>query len=207
MPYFPFFMNIEGESCLVVGGGNTALRKIEKLLPFKPEIHVVAKNICEEIRGLNSVEVSEREFRDDDIAGVRFVIAATNNRDLNARIAMLCKNAKIPCNSVDDPENIPKNWGFFFPALVHYGDVVVGISTGGKSPVLAAKLRGEIENFIDPKIAEICERMGELRSYVKDRFPNEAARKKAFKSALECCFENDTVPGLEELIDYLKEQI
>jgi precorrin-2 dehydrogenase/sirohydrochlorin ferrochelatase len=80
MPYFPFFANIENMPCLVVGGGQVALRKIEKLLDFSPIIKVVASKACDEIKVLaerGMITLFERAFKDSDIDGSTFVITAT----------------------------------------------------------------------------------------------------------------------------------
>ena len=92
MPYFPFFANIENMPCLVVGGGQVALRKLEKLLDFSPIIKVVALKACGEIRELadrGMITLFERAFKDSDIDGSTFVITATGDRGVNRHISAL----------------------------------------------------------------------------------------------------------------------
>ena len=92
MPYFPFFANIENMPCLVVGGGQVALRKIEKLLDFSPIIKVVALEACGEIKKLakrGMITLFERAFNDSDIDGSTFVITATGDRGVNRHISQL----------------------------------------------------------------------------------------------------------------------
>lgn len=198
MPYFPFFADISGRRCLIVGGGRIALHKIKKLLPFSPEIHVVASVISREITDIPGVAAVQREFRDSDLEGVCFVIAATDRREVNAHVAELCRSSGIPVNAVDDPENCT----FFFPALAQRGDMTVGISTAGKSPLIAAELRRQAEKLLTPEMAEICSLMGFIRPYVRRKFPEEGQRAKAMAAALEFCTTGD-LPDEEALLAFI----
>ena len=90
MGYFPFFADIKNKRCVVVGGGNVALRKVEKLLPFEPEIVVVAPTVCSELKNISGIEITERNFLDSDIDNTFMVISATDNAELNAHIFSLC---------------------------------------------------------------------------------------------------------------------
>ena len=101
-----------------MGGGTVALRKIEKLSPFKPSITVVSPKICREILKFN-VKVVEREFDDNDLNGTFCVISATDNERVNSHIFELCKEKNILVNTVDDKEKC----GFIFPALVQKNSV------------------------------------------------------------------------------------
>ena len=112
MAYFPFYIDIENKNILVVGGGTVALRKIEKLSPFKPSITVVSPKICEEILKFN-VKAIEREFDDNDLKGAFCVISATDNEKVNSHIFELCKKKNILVNTVKKK----KKCGFIFPAL------------------------------------------------------------------------------------------
>ena len=205
MPYFPFFANIKNMPCLVVGGGQVALRKIEKLLDFSPIIKVVALEACGEIRELfqsGKIELEERAFEDVDIDGKAFVITATGDRGVNRHISQLCRQRHIPCNAVDDPESCT----FFFPALVTEGDVCIGISTGGKSPTLASHLRKTIQGQAEGRLGDICDVMGRVRDYALENISTEQARKKAMAKVMKKCLESDVLPTEEQLIEMIKEQ-
>lgn len=112
MAYFPFYIDIENKKILVVGGGTVALRKIEKLIPFSPDITVVAPKICDEIKALN-VKIIDRRFCDSDLDGAFCVVSATDDETLNGRIFQLCNEKNILVNTVDDKEKC----GFIFPAI------------------------------------------------------------------------------------------
>lgn len=199
MPYFPFFVNIEGRRCLIAGGGRIALHKIRKLLDFSPEIHVVSPEICPEILEIPGILPERREFRPGDIDGAFFVIAATDDTEVNSVISALCRERGIPCNAVDSPEDC----SFYFPALARRGDITVGVSTAGKSPLIAAKLRREAEALLTPELADICALMGELRPAVRERLPQEKQRAAVMTAALEHCMERGKAPELPELLDFI----
>lgn len=200
MPYFPFFVDITGRPCLIVGGGRIALHKIRKLLPFSPEIHVAAPDISPEIEALPGLHISHRDFTDSDLDGMSFVIAATDDAGVNSYVARLCLERNIPCNAVDQPESCT----FFFPALVQRGDITVGISTSGKSPLLAAELRRQTEELITPEMAEICSLMGCVRGKIRGRFHTEAGRKTALTAALGFCLREEN-PDEERLMRFIDE--
>lgn len=157
MKCFPFMKDISNETCLLVGGGEVALRKAEKLHPFGVQIVVCAHEIRQDLRAL--VKECHREYDASLLAGADFVIAATDDRALNARVAADCRKRGIPVNCVDEKELCD----FYFPALITAGDVTIGISTGGASPALAAALRAWLEQKLPKNLAEIARRAEALR--------------------------------------------
>ena len=183
MGYFPFFIDIKGKKCIIVGGGNVAARKIEKLLPFEPYITVIAPEISDDITSLNGIKIIKRKFRDEDIDSAFFVISASDDEQLNAHIFKLCRKKNILVNTVDDLDKC----GFIFPAVVHKNDITVGISTSGKSPIFASYLRKKTENMIDEKCLETIEILGKFREKIKREISSEAVRKKAFEKILKMC--------------------
>lgn len=199
MGYFPFYMDIAGKRCLIVGGGTVALRKAEKLLPFAPQITVIAPEICGKMRQL-PVECIMRSFTDSDLNGAFMVIAATNDAALNRRIYQICTEQKILINTVDDIENC----SFIFPALVHCPPVTVGICTGGSSPVFAKYLRQMIEDDLDDRTLEIAEILSRFRPIVKQKFDTESARKSAMEAILAACLASENLPDDAEITELLE---
>ena len=200
MAYFPFFIDIENKKILIVGGGNVALRKAEKLVQFGADIVVVAPEICAELERLDGVKLIRRRFENKDICTAFAVIAATNDKQLNARIYALCNDLGILVNTVDDPENC----GFYFPALVRKNNVTVGISTGGTSPIFARYLREKTEELLDEKTLAAGDVLAKYRPLIKQRFPTEEQRKNAAKAVLERCTENGVIPTdgeIKELVE------
>ena len=200
MAYFPFFIVIENKKILIVGGGNVALRKAEKLVQFGADIVVVAPEICAELERLDGVKLIRRRFENNDICTAFAVIAATNDKQLNARIYALCNDLGILVNTVDDPENC----GFYFPALVRKNNVTVGISTGGTSPIFARYLREKIEELLDEKTLAAGDVLAKYRPLIKQRFPTEEQRKIAAEAVLERCTESSMTPTdgeIKELVE------
>lgn len=186
MGYFPFYIDIENKKCLVVGGGIVALRKVLKLLPFKPKITIVADEICDELNKIEEIKILNRKFKDTDIDNAFMVISATDDNELNTHIFELCKSKNILVNTVDYKEKC----GFIFPALVKRDNVTVGISTSGKSPLYCKVLRKKIEKSLDEKCDKAVEILSKYRMHIKSEIKSGENRKKAFERILEICGEN-----------------
>lgn len=184
MAYFPFFVDLEGQRGLIVGGGTVALRKAEKLLPYGPALTVVAPEPVSELAAL-PVELTRREFQPEDLDRADFVIAATDNEEENHRISALCQGRKIPVNVVDDKEAC----GFLFPALVRRGNLSVGVSTGGSSPTAAIWLKEQIEGLLPEQTEEILTWLEAQRSLLKERLPDQRARAACFARLFAACLE------------------
>lgn len=200
MAYFPFFIDLSGRKCLIVGGGKVAARKLKKLSGFGADITLVAPEICEEVH-TEGAELIRRGFRDTDLDGAFLVIAATNDRQLNHRIYTLCTERGILVNTVDDIENC----GFIFPALVHREDITVGISTGGKCPAMAKYLRRTIEEQVDEKLLSCAETLSRYRPVIKAMFVTERARAAAMGSLLYHLIKGGTPPDdIMKLLEEMK---
>ncbi len=179
MGYFPFFVNIEGKSGLIVGGGEVARRKVLKLLPFGPCLTVVAPMIEEELLENKAVTCVQRAFRKEDIRGQMFVIAASDEADVNREVGRLCREKNIPVNVADEKEAC----SFLFPALVREGRLTVGISTEGASPSMAGRIRSSVEASLPHGIGEELERLANLREQVKKEVPAREHRTEILKQA------------------------
>lgn len=185
MSCFPFFMEIGGRPALIAGGGTVALRKIEKLLPYGVRLTVVAPDISAEIAALPGLRLLRRPFRPEDLEGMAFAIAATADREVNQRIAALCRERSILVNVVDDPADCT----FLFPALVKRGELSIGISSGGASPSAAVYLKDRIAELLSDHIEDILDFLRDVRPRVKSALPGEAARARAFDALFRRCLE------------------
>lgn len=182
MPWFPFFVNLEGTEGLVVGGGTVAQRKVDKLLPYGPHLTVVAPELCPPLEENPDLTLRRRPFQESDLdPAPAFVVAATGDRELNHRIAGLCRARRILVNVVDDPAAC----GFFFPALVRRGRLSVGISTSGASPTAAVWLKEKIEAMLPSHFAAVLDRLEERRAAMKAEEPDEKRRAARFRNAFE----------------------
>lgn len=194
MGYFPFFVDVENQNCLVVGGGVVALRKIEKLLPFNPNITVVSPKIHKEILSIENINIINRKFDFNDLKEKSFVITATDDKVLNKEIYNSCKENNIPVNTVDDKDNC----SFIFPALAKNNSVTVAISTSGKSPLYAKYLRKKIENLIQDS-KSIVDNLSKYREKIKNEISLEENRKIAFEKLLDYSLNNENIT--DDLVD------
>ena len=200
MAFFPFFIDISDKKILIAGGGNVALRKAEKLLPFGAAITVVAPAVCGEFSRLPGITTIQRGFRDGDIEDAFAVIAATDDRALNSRIYKLCTERGILVNTVDDPENC----GFYFPALVRAGSVTAGISTGGTSPIFARYVREILTAALDEKTLAAGDILVRYRPVIRQMFDTEEQRKNAAEKLLELCVSGGGIPTDNEITELLE---
>ncbi len=194
MGYFPFFVDVENQNCLVVGGGVVALRKIEKLLPFNPNITVVSPKVHKEILSIENIDIIKRKFDFNDLKEKSFVITATDDKVLNKEIYNFCKENNIPVNTVDDKDNC----SFIFPALARNNGVTVAISTSGKSPLYAKYLRKKIENLIQDS-ESIVDNLSKYRDKIKNEISLEENRKLVFEKLLEYSLSNESIT--DDLVD------
>lgn len=175
MGCFPFFMELEGQEGLIVGGGTVALRKVEKLLPYGPRLTVAAPALLPALEAVPGLTLLRRPFGPDLLEGKLFAVAATDDRALNRRIAAECRRLHIPVNAVDDRDACT----FLFPALVKQGDLSIGISTGGASPTAAVYLKERIAALVPDDFGALLAELDGLRPAVKAALP-EAERAGAF---------------------------
>lgn len=165
MRYYPLFLDITGRKCVVVGGGNVAERKVERLLACGARVEVVGKSLSPLLAAWNGEEKVVRrdaDYEDSCLVGAFLVIGATDDEAVNGRIARDARALGIPVNIVDDPALCD----FILPSIVERGDLTIAVSTDGRSPALAKKIRKELEALYGPEYAILLEILGELRRNV-----------------------------------------
>ena len=198
MSCFPFYIDIKGKKCVVIGGGSVALRKIEKLIWFEPDITVIAPEISAEIYSIHGIRIIKREFSDSDLDGAFFVITATNNKKLNERIFRMCSGKGILVNTVDDKEKC----SFIFSAIAKRENITISVSTDGKSPIYARYMRENIERILDDRTDEIIGCLSDVRSRIKREISVEENRKLAFERILAIALD-DTDDVTDEKIEVI----
>jgi precorrin-2 dehydrogenase / sirohydrochlorin ferrochelatase len=162
MSLFPIFLKLEGRKCLVVGAGKIGESKIRSLLVSRANVHVVAPWATPTVTAWDRAGVlqwSAREFQLSDLDGVFLVVAATSISSVNDVVYREAQARGALCNVVD----VPERCDFYYPAVVRRGDLQVAISTGGRSPALAQKLRRDFEQQLAPGYAGWLERLGSFR--------------------------------------------
>jgi uroporphyrin-III C-methyltransferase/precorrin-2 dehydrogenase/sirohydrochlorin ferrochelatase len=164
--YLPVALNLEGRQCLVVGGGEVAERKVEALLDASANVVVVASSLSARIEALglfHAIEIRPRAYVTEDLDGVFLVVAATDDREANARVAAEARERGALVNAVDDPSSCD----FITPAVVRRGDIQVAITTGGVSPALARHLRELLDRLLAPEYEELAALLAEARAELR----------------------------------------
>ncbi|NJN51472.1 MAG: uroporphyrinogen-III C-methyltransferase [Gammaproteobacteria bacterium] len=184
MKYLPLFVSIAARSCLVVGGGSVAWRKAELLLRAGAVVTVVAPEIDAGLRTLVSAaggRVIVRRFEAADVAGCMLVVAATNDPAVNAQVHAAAIAANVLINAVDDAARS----SVIFPAIVDRDPITIAISTGGSSPTLATRLRGQIEALLHPRLGDLASWLSANRAKVRARLPDATARREFMRGIVE----------------------
>lgn len=190
MNLFPFFIDMENKDVLVVGGGEVALRKIEKILPFNPKITVVAKKLNKKIIELSDkyqFAVIKKSFELKDLENRDIVIVALDDIKLQEEIFNFVKDKKILINSVDSPDFC----NFIFPAYIKKGDIVIGLTTSGKVPALTAVLRELIENSLPEDIESFLDDIYEKRKSLPKGKERQEYIKNLVKEKLKIYFDKN----------------
>jgi len=175
MTLLPIFLRLEGRPVLVVGAGTVALEKIRSLRAAGARLTVVAPHAAGEVQALateGALEWHPRRFGAGDLEGVFVVIAATNDSRVNHAVYEEALRRNVLCNAVDDPPNCD----FYFGSVVSRGDLQVAVSTGGKSPALAQRLRREIDGQLPEDLGPWLGELGQLRDEIRAAVPAGEAR-------------------------------
>ncbi len=178
------FFDLAGQKVLIVGGGEVALRKVSLLERTGASINMVAPQIVPELMqraAAGQLKLAIREFAADDLDGVRLVIVATSRRAVNRWIATLCEARNVPVNVVDDREASR----FIVPAIVDRDPVLVAISTGGTSPVLARRLRERLEALIPARIGRLASWLQALREPARQKLRDTDERRRFFETLVD----------------------
>ena len=153
MSFFPLFISLSEKKVVIIGAGNIAARRTKVLLEFGAQVTVIAPETSAAIdvmEKMGSIGVVRRPFRPSDLEGADFCIAATNLRDVNHGIFLLCRESRIPVNVADCKEECD----FYFPAIAKKGTLVAGISASGNDHRLAKKSAEEVRLLFDRFVRE-----------------------------------------------------
>jgi len=162
MRYYPIFLDIQNRACLVVGGGTVGRRKVERLLECGARVTVVAPTAgrkLQELAAAGRIALRKRPYQSIDLDGMFLVIGASNDERLNLQIKMDADRQGKLCNIADRPEACH----FILPAVVERGDLVIAISTSGKSPAVAKRIRKDLETMFGPEYSDFLRLMGAVR--------------------------------------------
>jgi uroporphyrin-III C-methyltransferase/precorrin-2 dehydrogenase/sirohydrochlorin ferrochelatase len=206
MNYFPAFFDLTAQEVLIVGGGEVALRKLLLLERTGAKVTVVAPWILPELKtraAAGKISLTVREFVPSDLDGARLVIVATSRRAVNRWIAALSEARGIPVNVVDDREASR----FIVPAVIDRDPVLVAISTGGTSPVLARRLRERLEALIPKRFGELALWLQALRRAARRRLRDTGARRRYFEHIVDGAAARRFVAGDRHGAESLAQQL
>ena len=160
---YPVNLVVEGRPCLVVGGGRVAAHKVRGLRRCGAEVHVVATEVGDDVRTQPGVTWDERPYRRTDLDGRRLVIAATNDSAVNESVYRDAEAAGVWVNGADDPAHC----SFTLPSIVRRGDLLLTVSTGGRSPALSVWLRERLEAEIGPEYEVLLDLLAAERESIR----------------------------------------
>jgi len=184
MQYYPVHLDIKNRNCLIVGGGAVGTRKVNTLLECGAHVTVVSPDPTSQLTRLaseESITLKTRAYRSDDLSGMFLVIGATDDETLNLQISKDAERAHILCNIVDRPEVC----NFILPSIVRRGDLVITISSSGKSPALAKHLRQKLETQFGREYADFLLLMGAIRQKLLSQSHEPEAHKALFNQLID----------------------
>ncbi len=184
MRYYPIYLDIKNRNCLVIGGGSVGTRKVLTLLACGANVTVVSTAVTEKLHQLSNngvIKLKERPFRTTDLDNRFLVVGATDNQELNFKIHAEAEHRGMLCNIADRPEVC----NFILPSIVNRGDLIIAISTSGKSPAFAKKLRKHLEKEFGDEYAEFLNLMGAIRKKLLSQDHEPEAHKHLFEQLIE----------------------
>jgi precorrin-2 dehydrogenase/sirohydrochlorin ferrochelatase len=180
VPFYIACLRLSRRRCLVVGGGDIGLEKVEGLLACGADVVLVAPEAHSELQDLareGSIRWERREYRPDDLEGCLIAIAATGDTDVNIAVFNDAERRSMLVNVVD----VPPLCNFILPAIVRTGPLAVAISTAGASPALAKRMKREIAELFGEPYAELAVLLNDVRGWAKATLPTYQDRKEFFE--------------------------
>ena len=182
--YYPIFLNLRGKRTVVVGGGMVAQRKIETLLEHGADVHVISRALTpeldREVKGGRVKHLGE-EFSETHLDGAFMVIAATDDTDLNRRVSRAAQKKGLLINAVDQPDDC----NFIVPSILRRGDLRIAISTSGKSPAMARKVREDLETQFGDEYESFLNLMGRMRREIIARRLSQKENSRIFRELID----------------------
>ncbi len=183
MRYYPVHLDIQNRKVLVVGGGSVGTRKVKTLLDCGARVTVVSPEVSQQLRELaasGNIILAERSYQSEDLNAVFLIIGATDDEKLNQQIRSDADRLNTLCNIADRPEVC----NFILPSIVHRDDLVITISTSGKSPALAKKLRQALENQFGEEYGTLLQLMGAIRKKLLQQAHEPEVHKPLFEQLI-----------------------
>ena len=197
MQALPIFFNIKNRHCVVIGGGDVAMRKVSMLLKASAAITLYSPEICLDLQSLvdvQKIKYVQSNFQENQLLGACMVIAATDDEAVNMAVSVAAKAQNIPVNVVDAPDLCTFTMG----SIIDRSPVVIAISSEGNAPVLARYIRAKIETMLPATYGRIADIAGEFREQVKAKFGTTQARRIFWEGVLQGSFVERVLSGQEQ---------
>lgn len=175
MAFYPIFLNLVGRPCAVIGGGAVAEQKVQGLVDAGARVTVISPTVSPRLEQLvadGTVVLVRRTYQPGDLAGMFLAIAASDDRHANHTIWEESAHEGVLLNAVDD---LP-HCHFIAPAIFRRGDLTMAVSTGGRSPALAVRVRDRLGSVLGPEYAILLDLLGDMRAAVASRLPEATTR-------------------------------
>ena len=194
---YPINIEIKDMGITIIGGGEVAYRKCKNFLEFGKRVKVISKEYINKFEELkDKLEIINDEYREEYLKSSFIVVAATNNKEINREIGIYCRENGKLVNVVDNIELS----NFTVPSYVKRGDLLISVSTGGKSPSLSSKIKKELEEKYDDSYEAYIDILGELRKEIIKKYEDISVRRKKLRALV-----NLDIEELKELmIEYQK---
>jgi precorrin-2 dehydrogenase/sirohydrochlorin ferrochelatase len=179
-PFYVACLKLSGRRCLVVGGGDVGLEKVEGLLACDADVVLVAPDAVADLQALaaeGSIAWERRTYAPSDLAGTFMVIACTNDTDVNIRVFDDAERRAMLVNIVD----VPPLCNFILPAIVRTGPLAIAISTAGASPALAKRMKREVGELFGDEYARLAIMLNDARGWAKGTLATYQDRKAFFE--------------------------
>ncbi len=189
---YPIMVNLDYKEITIIGGGKIAYRKAKNFIDFGYKVKVISLDFNEKFKDIESkTELIRDEYKEEYIENSFIVVAATNNRDINKSIGMYCAEKNKLVNVVDNPTLS----SYIVPSTIKRGDLIIGVSTSGKSPSLASKIKKDLEIVYDDSYEEYIKLLGELRCKILKKYDDPVKKKQLLNEIINL--------NIEELKKYI----
>lgn len=189
--YYPVLLDLDGKRCLVIGGRWAAEERVRGLIEAGAQVTVLHPELRPALEPLwneGRIIWLPREYQEGSLAGYFLAVSATHDAEMNRRISEEAESRGVLFSAVDDAAHSR----FIYPAIHRQGDLIVAVSTSGRSPVLASRLRDRFAGELGPEYARFLEILGRMRPEVASRFPDFETRKRIWQRIAD----SDALPRL-----------
>lgn len=197
--YYPIMIHLKDKRIILFGGGRVAYRKCHSLLECGGQVLVISRDFLEEFYELaeqykDSITLVKDDYQKKYIDDCYLVVAASNSRKTNDSIYQYCREKNILCNVVDDRERTD----YMVPSILRRGDLLIAISTAGKSPSLGKKMKKELQEKYPPEYEEYLNLLGNIREKILKKEKDGKEKKKILNHLVDMSLDQ-----LRELLDKL----